>query len=50
MTRRRMKTETAKQMTRIKTGSGSSLEFGPPDVGTIVSGMTTDSENKNKKG
>ena len=50
MTRRRMKTETAKQMTKIKTGRGSSLELGPPDVGTIGSGMTTDSEKENKNG
>ena len=48
MTTKSKKTETAKQMTRIRTGRGSSLALGPPEVGTIGLLEATDSE-KNKK-
>jgi hypothetical protein len=47
MTTRRRKTETARQMTRIKTGSGSSTELFPPVGGTFLFGKMPVSE-KNK--
>jgi len=48
MTRSRRKTETAKRMTRMRTGRGSSLELGPPVVGTMGALVTTDSEIRKK--
>ena len=49
MTTRRRKTDTDKQMTRMRTGNGSSVGFEPPDGGTTLFGKTTVSGREGKK-
>ena len=42
ITMRSSKTETARQMTKMRTGNGSSVVvLAPPDVGTILLGKTS---------
>ena len=49
MTTRSRKTETDKQMTKMRTGKGSSVGFEPPDGGTTLFGKTAESRKETEK-
>ena len=48
-TTRSRKTETDKQMTKMRTGKGSSVGFEPPDGGTTLFGKTAESRKETEK-